>query len=356
MAERPQRFFRASKSMWKNKLPSHMLVTVIIPTWNRKDDVMACVRSVVAQDYSDKEIIVFDNASQDGTAEAIETAFPAVHVVRNRENIGAVRARNEALELARGEFIWFLDSDVEILDPRCLTRMLASWKSEGNIGCMGGEGVFDDGGQLIGAKRVMLRPNGMPRGEVLLGGEPYGVVDADWLVTANLLTKLDYVRQIGGFDPWFRHFSEDQDLTTRIARLGWRNVSVRMIPVLHKYSASSRIIDLFLANKSRLYFAIKHFSWPRVFLLPVLDLLYFLNPTNVTRGYRYLKTHRSYEGTGRPSEEPKRSSAPLRRVLALLRFGVVNVASVMYAYLTVPVILTDALAARGRTLGKPRSL
>lgn len=317
---------------------------------------MACVGSVVAQDYPDTEIIVVDNASQDGSADAIEAAFPAVRVVRNRENIGAVRARNEALQLAGGEFIWFLDSDVEILDPRCLTRMLAAWNGEENIGCMGGEGVFDAGGQLIGAKRVMLRPNGMPRGEVLLGGDPYSVVEADWLVTANLLTKLEYVRQIGGFDPWFKHFSEDQDLTTRIARMGRRNVSLRMIPVHHKTSPASRVDDLFLANKSRLYFAIKHFSWPRVLLMPFLDLLYFLDPTNVTRGYRYLSKHRSAGGAGPTSDAPTRPSAPLRQVSALLRFALVNAASIVYAYLTVPVILMDALAARGRTLGKPIAL
>ena len=318
-----------------------MLVSVIIPTWNRKAEVIACVRSVVAQDYGEKEIIVFDNGSQDGTSEALAAEFPTVRVVKNRENLGAVRARNQAIRLAKGEFVWFLDSDVEILDSTCLTRMLKAWQNDENIGCMGGEGVFDSSGRLIGAKRAMLRPNGMPRGEVLLGGEPYGLVDADWLVTANLLTKLKYVRQVGGFDPWFKHFSEDQDLTTRIARLGRRNVIVRMVPVLHKYSASSRIVDLFLANKSRMYFAIKHFTWPRVVLLPLLDLRYFLDPTNLIRGYRHLNRHPSHTST-------RDRAAPARRLFALLRFGLVNAASVIYAYLVVPMILMDALAARSR--------
>lgn len=87
------------------------LVSVIIPTHNRKRQVLACLESLMDADYPSFEVIVVDNASEDGTAEAIETSFPSVKVVRLGRNTGAVTGRNEGIRHAKGGYLCFVDSD-----------------------------------------------------------------------------------------------------------------------------------------------------------------------------------------------------------------------------------------------------
>lgn len=96
------------------------LVSVIIPTFDRMQLVVAAIESVFAQTYPRLEIIVVDDGSTDGTAEAIQTIIsqsslgrekrPKIHYLF-QQNMGPSRARNEGLKAAKGDWIAFLDSD-----------------------------------------------------------------------------------------------------------------------------------------------------------------------------------------------------------------------------------------------------
>ena len=74
------------------------LVSVVILTWERKEDVLAAVRSVYAQDYKNVEVIVVDNASTDGTVTALRSAFPAIKIIVQERNVGAAAGRNPGSE------------------------------------------------------------------------------------------------------------------------------------------------------------------------------------------------------------------------------------------------------------------
>lgn len=86
------------------------IVSVIIPTYNRKHFLLEAVDSVFAQTYRDLEVIVVDDGSTDGTGEALGRHKPRL-IYTYQANKGAGAARNRGIELARGEFIAFLDSD-----------------------------------------------------------------------------------------------------------------------------------------------------------------------------------------------------------------------------------------------------
>lgn len=90
------------------------LVSVVILTWQRKDDVMAAVQSVYDQAYQNTEIIVVDNASTDGTEEALRTAFPAIKLIVLDHNMGSSAGRNPGIVAAKGEIIFLLDSDATL--------------------------------------------------------------------------------------------------------------------------------------------------------------------------------------------------------------------------------------------------
>lgn len=88
------------------------LISVVIPTYNRKDKLPACIESVLAQTYTNIEIIVVDDASTDGTQHLFDApGDPRVHYVRYEQNRGACYARNLGAQHARGSILAFQDSD-----------------------------------------------------------------------------------------------------------------------------------------------------------------------------------------------------------------------------------------------------
>ena len=88
------------------------LISVVIPTYNRKDKLPACIASVLAQTYRNIEVIVVDDASTDGTERLFDRdTDPRVHYVRYEQNRGACYARNLGAQHARGSILAFQDSD-----------------------------------------------------------------------------------------------------------------------------------------------------------------------------------------------------------------------------------------------------
>lgn len=90
---------------------SNPQVSVIIPTYNRRHCIGQAIDSVLHQTYGDYELIVVDDASSDGTADWIAANYGQIQLVRLPQNRGASAARNQAIAIAKGEYVAFLDSD-----------------------------------------------------------------------------------------------------------------------------------------------------------------------------------------------------------------------------------------------------
>lgn len=101
-----------------------MNISVVIPTYNRRDLLKRALLSMLAQTLLPTEIIVIDDGSTDDTAAMIRTEFPAVHYY-HQENQGVGSARNTGIQHAIGDWIAFLDSDDEWL-PEKLARQQAA--------------------------------------------------------------------------------------------------------------------------------------------------------------------------------------------------------------------------------------
>jgi glycosyltransferase involved in cell wall biosynthesis len=104
------------KEMMNNKTSNQPLVSVILPTYNRAHIVSKALQSVLSQTYRNFEVIVIDDGSTDNTKEIITNIAckdPRVKYFRNNENKGPAGARNVGINLAKGEFIAFIDDDVE---------------------------------------------------------------------------------------------------------------------------------------------------------------------------------------------------------------------------------------------------
>ena len=111
------------------------MFSVIIPVYNRRELVGRAIRSALAQQNAEYEVIVVDDASTDGTPEAVRAQFgAAVDLVIMERNGGVSSARNRGLEQARGEWIALLDSDDEWL-PGKLARQAAALDESGLLVC-----------------------------------------------------------------------------------------------------------------------------------------------------------------------------------------------------------------------------
>jgi len=124
-------------------------VSICIPTYNRKEYLKETINSILAQTYKDYEIVVVDDGSTDGTEEMLkELDIPVTYYWQ--QNSGDAAARNKLIELARGKYISFIDSD-DLLMPDAIEKMVKIMEAEnGEVIVYGSYYRIDDNGKIYG--------------------------------------------------------------------------------------------------------------------------------------------------------------------------------------------------------------
>ena len=124
-------------------------ISVIIPTYNRGDMVVRCVKSVLAADWEDLEVIVVDDCSPDDTRERIAAEFAAegrVHYLRNDRNSFQAVSRNNGAKRATGDYFFFLDDD-NIVDAAIFKEMMAVFAAHPKAGLVAPISIHQRPGQ-----------------------------------------------------------------------------------------------------------------------------------------------------------------------------------------------------------------
>lgn len=105
------------------------LVSIIIPTFNRKKELLRLLDSLSKQVYpaSRLEVIVVDDHSPDGTVEAVRELFPYVHIFRHDRERWVSAARNTGIDNSHGEFLLFIDDD-NVMDPNCIVELIGTFQ------------------------------------------------------------------------------------------------------------------------------------------------------------------------------------------------------------------------------------
>jgi GT2 family glycosyltransferase len=99
------------------------MISVVIPSYNRRDCVVALLRDVFAQQVADFEVIVVDDCSPDGSVETFRREFPRARIFVNEKNGGPAVTRNRGIREAKGDIVVGFDSDVTIPDARLLLKV-----------------------------------------------------------------------------------------------------------------------------------------------------------------------------------------------------------------------------------------
>ena len=179
-------------------------VSIIIPTYNRRDLVREALASVQAQTYQDCELIVVDDGSTDGTAEVVQE-FPGVHYV-SQSNRGVAAARNRGVALSCGELVAFLDSD-DLWQPGKLDAQVAFFATCPDAQICQTEEIWLRNG-------VRVNPHNKHR---KTGGDIFARSLERCLVSPSaVMVRRELFKRIGGFDERLPA-CEDYDLWLRIA-------------------------------------------------------------------------------------------------------------------------------------------
>jgi glycosyltransferase involved in cell wall biosynthesis len=198
------------------------LVSVVIPTFNRAEQPIAAIESVLAQTYSTVEVIVVDDGSTNSSAQTIQRFINQSPNVCGRilfvsqANQGASVARNTGISKARGEYIAFLDSDDYWVPEKleCQMQALAQFKNECGV-CFTDAKLVNESGMDISSfqahRRNYTESVGIDRDAVKSLAESFS---GFWIST--LLVRADIARQVGGFSTDIS-FVEDRDFHFRLA-------------------------------------------------------------------------------------------------------------------------------------------
>ena len=114
------------------------MVSITIVTWNSAKYLGECFGSLAAQDCRDLEVIIVDNASEDGTREVLKRVDPRWRVIYNQENVGFAAGQNQAIREARGNWVLCLNPDV-VLSPEFITQLAAAGEAYPAAGSLCGK-------------------------------------------------------------------------------------------------------------------------------------------------------------------------------------------------------------------------
>ncbi len=232
-------------------------LSVLVVSYNTRDLTLACLDSLL--EYNDSpsiEVIVFDNNSCDGSADAIEQQFPQVHLKRSNKNIGFAAANNRAAKVANGLFLLLLNPDTIVRDD-AISKSLAWLRDHPHVGILGIRTLYGDGSlnptscfgpvTLRGIAFTALGLSTLFRRWEFWNPEHIGSWDrrdnrAVGVVTGcYLMISKALWDELGGFDERFFMYSEDTDLSERVRQAGYETWHFGEAEIIH-YGGGSELI------------------------------------------------------------------------------------------------------------------
>ncbi len=283
-------------------------LSIIIPTYKTKDLTLACIQYLqdnpILRPY---EIVVIDNASMDGTVEAIHESFPSVQIWQNQGNYGFSRACNKGASLAKGKWFCFLNSDT-LANGQALNTLLCWLETNPSTGIVGPL-LLSETQEII---QMSWGWNPIHFWELLQQYfAPYAIQksrlkthwvralharqrDVEIICGACLVIRREAFEAIHGFDENFELYFEDSDLCIRCREAGW---NVHFLPearIVHHLGKSSvrrnwGLVPL-IYRQSQIYYYRKHTHLVWVYLLKAYQ---WIKWSYILLKYIYLREDKS---------------------------------------------------------------
>jgi N-acetylglucosaminyl-diphospho-decaprenol L-rhamnosyltransferase len=234
-------------------------LSVVIVSYNTRELTLRAIETLYEHtQLTQFECIVWDNASSDGSADAIAAAFPQVRLVRSAQNLGFARANNLAAQQCFSDYLLLLNPDTE-LHTDAVDQLVAFALENPQAGIWGGRTIFADGSLNIAScwarptvASLLFKATGLstafPRSAVF-NPEAYGrwprdsVRPVDIVVGCFLLIDRSLWHQLGGFSEKYFMYGEDADLCLRAIHLGYQPLITPKAQIVHHVGASTTVTE-----------------------------------------------------------------------------------------------------------------
>lgn len=249
-----------------------ILVSIVIPVFNRKELLLSLLQDIRKQSYNSLEVVVIDDCSNENIAEEVKQNFPNVKVVRCKRRFGPAFAKNLGVLKAKGKYILFIDSDTEIVNKDMVKEMVQIAENNRMIGQVGGELCKFDG--VYNGQGGNTNFDGYSRNRTILlcRVDQQRIFECDFIFTSNCLVERRKVFEVGGFDHYFIYPGEDKDLGYRLKKKGYINCLSASTLLKHTVSeiagCKTRFYDCY---RTKLRFAIKHRGIYMLLVAPIWD-------------------------------------------------------------------------------------
>jgi N-acetylglucosaminyl-diphospho-decaprenol L-rhamnosyltransferase len=261
--------------------PAAPRVAVVIVSFNTRPELLRCLTSLRLARVP-LEVVVVDNASADGSCEAVRGEFPSAQVLENALNEGYSRANNRGWRATAAPFVLLLNSDAEVR-AGTVEALVDILETRPAVGIVGPRTVGSDGTVQVSSgpdltpfaewkQRRLVR--GVERADpnaLALAAARYSTEhEPAWVSGSCLLTRRTLLEAAGGFDEGFFLYEEDVDLCVRVGRLGYRVLFTPAAELLHhKGRSMARVPDRarFEYHRSHLLYYRKHRGAATVALL-----------------------------------------------------------------------------------------
>lgn len=268
---------------------SDLDLSIIIVTYNSLPAIISCLDSLAGAEEAVKyEIIIVDNVSSDGTVETIANHKLLPILVKAPANLGFAGGCNLGAARATGEYLLFLNPDVEI-ERGTLHELVSFCRSHPEAGLTTGRLYHPDGSFQPNCRRFpsvgnLLFSRGSWLSRFVADSKSYTLPDASEPVVVDavagtvLVVTRRHFEELGGFDTRFFMYMEDTDLSIRAHQAGLRNYFVPQAGAMHQWakgSSAGRIRRLYLHHRSVWKYFGKHF--PGILSMIILAPMLLVN-------------------------------------------------------------------------------
>jgi GT2 family glycosyltransferase len=231
-----------------------MDISIVILNYNDKDYLKGCLESLAgATKTRQLEIIVSDNASTDGSNEMVETLFPHVKLLKNKENLGFTRGNNVGIRASTGKYVFLLNSDIKVLDG-CIDALAQFLDDHPDVGIAGPRVLNRDMSHQSTCRRYptlwnnfclvtglakLFRESSLFSGEHMFYFHGDREMDVEVLVGCFSALRRKAIDQVGMLDENFYMYGDDLDWCRRLRQGGWRVVFFPGAQAIHYIGTST---------------------------------------------------------------------------------------------------------------------
>jgi len=244
-------------------------VSVIIVSYNSREDLGECIPSLVGQDYSDFDVIVVDNNSADETVSFVEKNYPSIRVIRNKENYGPAKGYNMGITASRGKYVVLLNPDT-VVEKAWLHELVRVMEADEGVAACQSRVLLYGSRTIINTEGNEVNFLGFTwcRNYGQISNHSEVIEETLGLSACSAILRRNVLEEIGFFDEDFFMYLDDTDLGLRMRLAGYKVVCNPKSIVYHKYKFKPGRQKLYYLERNRLLVLLKIYSkrmWLRTF-------------------------------------------------------------------------------------------